>query len=79
MTKNISRVFHQIGDELVVSISDVSMIHSKVYASGGIRVGKVTRILGPVNSPYGIVKISGKQGTELGDIEEVEIRGAKND
>ncbi len=79
MTKNIRNVLHKIGDELVVSVDKASDLHGRVYDSSGVRIGKVTRILGPVEAPYGVIKISGKKNAAADDMKAIEIRSGRND
>ncbi len=74
MTKNISTVLHKIGDELIISVNEPSLLHERVYDLSGTRLGKVTRILGPVKNPFAVVKISGSRKEAFEGIEKVEIR-----
>lgn len=64
-----------MGDELVISIPGQSCMYSKVFDLKGARIGKVIRVLGPVDNPMGVVKLISDKKRDLGDILKVEIRG----
>lgn len=53
-----------IGDEIVTR-AQRSELYAKVVDDRGNVVGKITRILGPVKSPYGIVKLRTKEALNL--------------
>ena len=53
-----------IGDEIVTK-AQRSDLYAKVVDGRGNVVGKITRILGPVKSPYGIVKLRTKDALNL--------------
>ena len=53
-----------IGDEIVTK-AQRSDLYAKVVDDRGNVVGKITRILGPVKSPYGIVKLRTKDALNL--------------
>jgi rRNA processing protein Gar1 len=53
-----------IGDEIVTR-AQRSDLYAKVVDDRGNVVGKITRILGPVKSPYGIVKLRTKEALNL--------------
>jgi rRNA processing protein Gar1 len=48
-----------------VSWAQRSDLYAKVVDDRGNVVGKITRILGPVKSPYGIVKLRTKEALNL--------------
>ncbi len=61
--RKVERLF-AIGDEIVTKAAR-NDLYAKVVDSTGNTVGKVTRILGPVKSPYGIVKLRTKEGSNI--------------
>lgn len=69
--KNRCEVVNRSNHEVLVRIPDKIKMYEKVYDSGGRKIGKVVRILGPVANPYGVVKIE-VQGEE--DFKEVYTR-----
>ncbi len=48
-------VLSVIGDEIVVK-ADKEYLYEKVFDSGNNHIGKIIKILGPVSSPYGVIK-----------------------
>ena len=53
-----------IGDEIVTR-TQRSDLYAKVVDDRGNVVGKITRILGPVKSPYGVVKLRTKDALNI--------------
>ena len=53
-----------IGDEIVTR-AQRSDLYAKVVDDRGNVVGKITRILGPVKSPYGVVKLRTKDALNI--------------
>lgn len=51
-------VLHTINNEFVVSEVTVDMMNKPVFDQYGNKIGKIIRIMGPVNSPYGLVSVS---------------------
>ncbi|MCL4480484.1 MAG: hypothetical protein M1113_03245 [Candidatus Thermoplasmatota archaeon] len=48
-------VLSVIGDEIVVK-ADKEHLYEKVFDSRNNHIGKIIKILGPVSSPYGVIK-----------------------
>ncbi len=63
MTKKLEKVA-TIGDEVVVR-APKGALYSKALDSTGKVVGKVIKIMGPVKSPYGLVKLRNKESASL--------------
>lgn len=51
-------ISHRLDNQLVVKMSQCPKLRSKVYDSNGNSVGRLIRIFGPVNSPYGLIAVS---------------------
>ncbi len=51
-------VLHAINKEFVVSEVTVDMMNRPVFDQYGNKIGKIIRIMGPVNQPYGLVSAS---------------------
>ncbi len=47
--------FRTVGDRLIVRLSSVPEINTKVYSETGDEIGKLVDIIGPVKSPFGVV------------------------
>ena len=47
--------FRAVGDRLIVKLSVVPEMNTKVYAEDGREIGKVVDIIGPVKAPFCIV------------------------
>lgn len=61
--RKVERLF-VIGDEIVAKAAR-NDLYAKIVDHAGNTVGKVTRILGPVKSPYGIVKLRTKDALNV--------------
>ncbi|MCL4327499.1 MAG: hypothetical protein M1375_00340 [Candidatus Thermoplasmatota archaeon] len=51
-------VIHTINHEFVVKEVTEDMMNKPVFDQTGKKVGKIIRIMGPVNDPYGLVSIT---------------------
>ncbi len=77
MTKNMSRVLYKIGRELVISPASEHYLFKKVYDLNNNQIGRIVRILGPVNHPLGVVRLL--PGIEQGHVfDSVEVKGGHN-
>lgn len=47
--------FRMVGDKLIVRLSAVPSMNTKVYTENGDDAGKLVDIIGPVKSPFGVV------------------------
>jgi rRNA processing protein Gar1 len=47
--------FRVVGDKLIVRLSVVPEMNTKVYTEDGREAGKLVDIIGPVKSPFGVV------------------------
>jgi len=47
--------FRTVGDKLIVKLSVVPEMNSKVYSEDGREIGKIVDIIGPSKSPFGVV------------------------
>ncbi len=67
MNKNekIGTAFRVVGDKLLVKLSIVPKIETRVYDEDGNEVGKIVDIIGSVRSPFGVVKAEKEKSYKL--------------
>lgn len=51
--------FRMLGDKLIVRLSIVPDMNTKVYDEEGNEIGKIVDIIGPVKAPFGVVTAPG--------------------
>jgi RNA-binding protein involved in rRNA processing len=51
-------ISHVIGNEIVVRVSGSEAINRAVFTKNGDKVGRVTRVFGPVDKPMGVIILS---------------------
>ncbi len=53
-------IYHIIGNEIVVKVSGSEMINRAIFTKTGDKVGRLTRVFGPIGEPMGVVILSKK-------------------
>lgn len=53
--EKIGTGFRSLGDKLIVKLSIVPETNVSVYTEDGDKIGKLTEVIGPVNTPFGVV------------------------
>lgn len=61
-------ICHIIGNEIVVKVPGSEMINRAVFTKTGDKVGRVTRIFGPVGQSMGVIILSRKIDIESGNL-----------
>lgn len=64
-------IVNRLNHEVLIRLAGKVKMYENVYDGGGKKIGKVVRILGPVASPYGVVRLD---SPELRGIEEIYTR-----
>ncbi len=65
---NRCEIVNRLNHEVLVRLAGKVKMYENVYTSSGKKVGKVVRILGPVASPYGVVRLDSPELREIEDI-----------